>query len=332
MKIKGGRFMNVVFSWIKSKAGYEWEDCEFAGNWTFPRDSAIIPTGPYLVEKDLSQDREILTPFEDSSLFARFADLETNATAFEEWAGGYGLLTAGEKIQSGKLQVVSRNAIALGKPASGFAPMVVIDGKKNIYGRLQFSESLPFWLVEHRDLSFAMMVWELAINNDTARLGKIVQWAADNTVIYVHHLKKTSLDQNLEGVKWPDYTEQHTFGGEVLIDGKGERSWALDLYRPPDVIKPALLYVRKTINEKLQKYPVNITLQLNERGELQQKLQPSSMLAAMWYQFHLVLVGKEKLRRCAICGQWEDMKGHRETWKVHQKCASNKRVERFRKN
>jgi hypothetical protein len=175
------------------------------------------------------------------------------------------------------------------------------------------------------------MVWELAVNNDVERLGRIVKWDASNTAVYVRYLKKSSID-NPESWSWPESEYKgHTYGGEILFNGKGIRPWASDLYRAPDIVKPALLYAQKTVNEKLQKYPVNIVLQINERGEPQQSLQPSSLLAAMWYQFHLVLVGKEKIRRCAICGEWEDMKGHRDTWKTHAKCASNKRVERFRK-
>ena len=92
-----------------------------------------------------------------------------------------------------------------------------------------------------------------------------------------------------------------------------------------------MLHVQLTINEKLRNYPVNILLQIDEQGKLQKRLQPTSLLSAMWYQFYLVVAGVETLRRCAICGKWENMKDHRDSWKKHAACANNERVKRFRK-
>jgi hypothetical protein len=319
----------VTFAWVKPVSGYEWEDCDVVYNGIFSRKNSVeIPNGPYLVEKDISQDVELLKPFEDTALFANFSDIEASAASFEIWAGTYGMLTRGEKTSSGRLLVLSKNALALGE-ASPYGVLITLpDGR---CGRLQCSESQALWFKEHRELSFAVMVWELAVNNDTKRLGKILQWFIEKRGVRVNYVKKNSLDElDIKKLDNPDYQAKHTFGSEVLFDGGIIRPWASTLYRYPDVVKPALLYVQKTINEKLQEYPVNIVLQLDEQGKLHKKFQPTNLLAAMWYQFHLVVAGEEKMRRCAICGKWESMKGHRDTWRKHALCASNARVQRFR--
>jgi translation initiation factor 2 beta subunit (eIF-2beta)/eIF-5 len=52
----------------------------------------------------------------------------------------------------------------------------------------------------------------------------------------------------------------------------------------------------------------------------------------MWFQLTRALDGNLRLRRCPICGQWEDMeKGkHRESWTKHKQCANNEAVKRYR--
>jgi hypothetical protein len=329
--MKGVIRMNLVFRWVKPQAGYEWANCKFVGNLTFDRDSVKIPNPPYLVEKDRSRGRELLTPFEDTSLFARFADMTPDAESFETWASTYGMLVGGERMQSGEtLCVLSDKDLALGKAAPYGFTVTLPDGS---CGPVQCSESQEFWIKEHRDLAFTVMVWELTMRKDVERLGKIIYWTAENTSVCVRRIEKASLDKldvtKPAGVESP--LKQGVYGGEVIFNNINTRSWASELYMYPDIIGPALLFVQKSINEKLQEYPVNVVLQIDEQGKLHQKLNPSSLLSAMWYQFHLVLAGEERVRRCDICGQWENMRGHRGNWRVHPRCANKERVTHFRK-
>jgi hypothetical protein len=50
----------------------------------------------------------------------------------------------------------------------------------------------------------------------------------------------------------------------------------------------------------------------------------------MWYQLYLALAGEITLRRCSICGKWEDMKEHRASWSKHKKCISYERLEKYK--
>ena len=67
----------TVFTWLKSLGGYDWEDCKFAGNEMYLEgNSVIVPTRPYLVERDCSQEIEAYKPFDDITLFGNFADID----------------------------------------------------------------------------------------------------------------------------------------------------------------------------------------------------------------------------------------------------------------
>jgi hypothetical protein len=322
--------MDVVFKQLKPKSGYKWENSRVFKNAIFGTESAEIPSPPYLVEKDRSSERGLLTPFEDAALFAKFADIEASAESFEAWASAYGMLTRGEELSSGRLSVVSDSDIALGEAGAPYG--ILVKFPDGTLGRTQPSESQSFWFRAHRDLAVTVMIWEFATRNDEKNLNKIIRWFLGNTGVMVYLVKKTSLNEFdvSKTTDW-EYVAEHTCGWEVLFDGKDTRPWASDLYRYPEVVRPALLYVQKTINEKLQEYPVNIILQIDEEGKVRQRLQPTSLLAAMWYQFNLILAGEGKIRRCSICGEWEDMKDHRGNRKVHPKCANKRRVEEFRK-
>ena len=119
----------------------------------------------------------------------------------------------------------------------------------------------------------------------------------------------------------------------TLFDKDNTRPWLSNLCKYPDVIKPALLYVQTVISKKLKDYPLHIEIQTDAlNGKLFKVLRPTSLLSAMWYQFFLVFTGEERIRRCDICGRWEDMRSRRGSWKRHKTCASHERVKRFRKN
>jgi hypothetical protein len=86
--------------------------------------------------------------------------------------------------------------------------------------------------------------------------------------------------------------------------------------------------LERTINRAFEDYPVNLVLEHNRATLV---LRPSSLLSCMWYQLALAFKERIKLRRCTICGQWEDMEGHRKNWTKHKQCANNEAVKRYRK-
>ena len=325
----------IVFSWPKSSGGYVWVDYEAGGGYMSSlEDLLYIPIPPYLIEKDCSQGIEMYKPFEDLTLFAKFADIEATPKSFKAWADRYGLLTDGEGLPiylEEKLYVPLKEAFVLGEEPSA-SPRTAPGGEEGAHA---LAESLSFWLHEHRDLSFAVMVWELAANKDVGRLRKIIRWFDRDTKIEICHVKKASLDKlDIDRLSDDNYRKEHIFGENVLFDRNTHPGSLKHMFRYPDVIRPALFYVQKIINRKAREHPLHVVLQFDEfddQGKLRKQFQPTSMLSIMWYQFYLVVAGDEALRRCAVCGQWENMRDHRDSWKKHKTCASHERVKRFRK-
>jgi hypothetical protein len=81
---------------------------------------------------------------------------------------------------------------------------------------------------------------------------------------------------------------------------------------PFDAKTAASLYIREEICRKMECYPMVIRFETGEHGEIRRIMEPTSLLSEMWYLFFLAFSGKVKLRRCSVCGRWENMDGHRE--------------------
>jgi hypothetical protein len=277
------------------------------------------------VEKDYTQEFIDWQPLEDAALFANFAGVQHDKDALCEWACANGRLVRAEKLSDGSsLHVKPHNSTV---STGGVKFSNITHGESYV----QTAESASFWLREHRHLSFAVMVWEQIFTGNKNALSKIVTWFIDNKGVQINTFNPELLHViDLDKLNDPSYRQEQKIGFEVLFNHQHIRSWASERFRYPDVIKPARLFVQVKINEKLHEHPLQTALALDDRGTLHKIIQPSSLLSAMWHQLYLALSGEINLRRCSICGKWEDMKGHRVNWGKHKKCASHERVKRFR--
>jgi hypothetical protein len=320
---------SLKFTWNKPEKGYMWEDCEVFNDKFVGVGVSSPPSGPYLVERDYAQGFVPYNPFDESTLFAKFADIDTeDKEALCTFASGYGCLVGGEVLPDGNSLFVFPSNSTVREVKEGH---IYNSGMRRGDRYAQCGESLSFWQNEHHDLSFAAMVWELAGNQDIESLDKVVRWILDNKgVEIVKFPRKMLAEINDEKFSDFDYRTSNHIGGEILFDFLNQRAWASSRYRYPDVIGPARLYVQTAINEKLLKYPLQIALTLDEQGNLYKRLCPTSLLSAMWYQLYLALIGDISLRRCSICGKWEDMKGHRVNWSKHKKCVSYERLGKYK--
>jgi hypothetical protein len=178
------------------------------------------------------------------------------------------------------------------------------------------------WRREHLDLSFAVMLWEMILKDDT-RLDGIIEWNEDTKRAYVRPFPRDRLGS-------ADF-------------GRGERviyfphymfpSRRIENYRPAsfDAKTAASRYIREEICRKMECYPMALRFETDEQGEIRGILAPASLLSEMWYLFFLACTGEIKLRRCSVCGRWENMEGHRDTWSKHPNCANYQRVKRARR-
>jgi hypothetical protein len=330
----------MSLTWQKPSIGYTWEDCGAVDEDLLGR-KFKIPNPPYLVEKDYSQDMIVYQPFDDSTIFANFADIEPSPDTFAQWASKYGPLVGAERLKENPmiktLLVYPKECVNPQKIIHHMGLIRTLGNKGEAYA--QPSESLQFWSKEHEELRTAFLLWELANLKDTKTLERLIEWNAEKNGVSLWKIGREHLSTvDMDRVKARDkgYIEELTARGvhlvwENLFDAQYMRPWASKICRYPDVIKPALLHVQLHINKKLQEYPLNFAIHVDEWGKTSTVLNPTSLLFAMWYQFLLAFREDVKLRRCDVCGKWEDMKNHRDNWHRHKSCASVQRVIKSRR-
>jgi hypothetical protein len=337
MKAYAQKF-ELSFAWQKPSIGYEWEDCPICDPWGDIRETSELeqiyeelPEGPYLTELDYSQSLTSWKPFEHPALFAEFADLKTEQGAILQWANQNGRLI---DIDSKGAVFVLTKHFTIDNMLRPLQDNPHHKKGDQFYRRVKADPWL-FWRNEQRELSFTAMLWEMLSKRDP-RLNGIIMWAHEGQRIYVYKIKKELLDEiDFEKMRTDeDYLLEHTTNRVLMFDIRSRssegREWLARYCRFPDVMNAASIYIQSTINSKLSEYPLQVKFQMDQDGLLHKALMPTSLLSAMWYQLYLAVIGEIKLRRCAICGKWENMEGHRINWSKHAACANNERVKRSR--
>jgi hypothetical protein len=178
------------------------------------------------------------------------------------------------------------------------------------------------WRREHLKLSFAVMLWEMILKDDT-RLNGIIEWNEDTKRAFVRPFPRNRLgSMDFERGERKIYYPHYMFP-----------SRRIENYRPAsfDAKTAAAWYIREEICRKMECYPPVLRFETDESGEVRKILEPTSLLSEIWYLFFLACAGEIVLRRCAVCGRWENMEGHRNTWSRHANCANYRRVKRARR-
>jgi hypothetical protein len=328
----------LSFSWHKHLYGYKWEDAAPCSPWgeTFgemdgaerEKYKGIVPfalDGPFLVEKRLSIMRVPFEPLADDRLFAQFSDITPDEGSFIVWADEYGrLVDAGSNARYSYDFILSPYTTGdeRGHDAglSDTAGRVV--EKNGLRYQVTKPDPLSFWKQEHRDLSLAVMLWEMA-SDDDPRLNGMLEWREDTGRVYVYPVPRHRLNE----VDFRRMGKDRGYSPNFVLPPR-----RIENYRPQrfNAKKAALAYVQREINKKMKLYPLTIRFETDERGGIHRIIEPTSLLSAMWHQFFLAQTGEIRLRRCSICGKWENMNEHRETWSKHKNCANYARVKKSR--
>jgi hypothetical protein len=327
----------LAFMWTNAIAGYRWEDCRPCDPWGKPFDEweedrkeefeglfRPIPDGPYLTEIFPQMRNMPYEPFEDAALFAKFADISPDKESFCQWAHQYGRLIDVEK-DLGNFIFIFPEYIPVNETDVEYHRMsrgrYIIERNGRYFHRAK-ADPLNFWLREHHALSFPFMVWEWALNADP-RLEKILEYNEDTRRVYIYTFPKNRLEE----IDFARFGEDTSYNPSFV-----KSPYRLEGYFPDsfNVREAALRYVQERINEKLASWPLRIFFKTDDSGKIHKVIEPTSLLSAMWYQFYLALAGEIRLRRCSLCGKWEDMATHRETWSKHANCANYNRVKKAR--
>jgi hypothetical protein len=203
------------------------------------------------------------------------------------------------------------------------------------YYRRAKADPMNFWFQEHNTLSFAVMLWEMALGNDP-RLRNMMDWAHEGKDIYIYKIRRNMLE-NIDFQRFEEddsYKVDCTYSRIIIppyYQGVEKPvPWREYFKDNLDAKKVAVTYIQQEIKNKLEEYPLKLSFRKERGGELCKVLEPTSLLSAMWYQFFLAQTGDINLRRCSLCGKWENMEGHRSTWSKHANCANYGRVKRAR--
>jgi hypothetical protein len=329
----------LSFSWHKHSFGYKWAEAFPCSPWGEVYDEmrgderdkyrGIIPfalDGPFLVEKTLSFMRTPYEPLTDNRLFALFSDIIPDEESFADWADEYGRLVDAESNAQYSYDFIlvpytDESGIDVGLSTTA-RRIVERDGLRYMVTK---PDPLSFWKREHRDLSLAVMLWEMALKDDP-RLNGIVAWREDPGRAgraYVYPILRHRLDD----VDFQRMGKDGGYSPSFILPPR-----RIENYRPQrfSAKRAALAYVRQETNKKMRSHPLYIRFDTDDMGGVHKIIEPTSHLSAMWHQFFLAQTGEIRLRRCAACGKWEDMKTHRETWSKHKNCANYDRLKKAR--
>ncbi|MDR1481439.1 MAG: hypothetical protein LBI74_02305 [Synergistaceae bacterium] len=165
-------------------------------------------------------------------------------------------------------------------------------------------------------------------------LDGIIEWSKGNRLMIANRFSRGKLKEiDFDKFRSDDaYKLDCNIPQEVMknIYEGVELPWLPLLGHRLDAVRGASLYVQRKITQKLEQYPLKILFRSDSKARLYKTLRPTSLLSAMWYQFYLALTGGIRLRRCSICGRWENMAIHRDSWTKHANCANYNRVKKSR--
>ena len=78
-------------------------------------------------------------------------------------------------------------------------------------------------------------------------------------------------------------------------------------FQPGDLVGPALSVVRHHVNKQLEERAAPRLAWSAERPALELRLEPSSLLGALWLQLASAIARGVRFRRCAECGLWFEL-------------------------
>lgn len=287
--------------------------------------------GPFLIESpgtagyrllelraaaDYRQQEEALAP----TLFLEFASVEPTREGILGFANRYGKLSLSGEIEV-LTPVYSWPAGEAPRPPRGPGSVIYpnrSDGRDYLG---VFGESLQWWQDEIRDMRRVTALWQWLREENVGCLSQVIKWRGDS-VLYmfanpedVQRGETRNAESGLLAAPW--------FRGDILAR-----------FRRGDYLLPAQHLLQTKINEKLRLYHTKPRLLMNEKNQLEPYLYPDGLIAALWFQCYQAVVGEKKLKRCSICGKWQDVTDltprRQEKWQFHSNCATRERVRRYR--
>ncbi len=306
------------FLWGKPNRGYRWaerKEIEQGLN----VESLNTVEGPFMVEDRSSLNYVLYHPLEEEpTLFLKFAACGSELQAVLDFANRYGCLR--ETSTDSQFRMVRHFFMA------DFSLV-----RKRFPLRYEYElDSLDFWRNEIKDMKKTVQIWEWLNDRNESQLEQLIKWKeTDSDFIqpFIEWDSEFIASSNNHGGSDSTFAEAFTQGDTYsLYSPLGDYS----CFVPGDVFLPARYLIQNRINEKLIRFPSYIQLASDDEGNIINCVQPRNLLAAMWLQFFAVISGTKKVKKCSVCGDWEDVSNNRSTWTKHPECAAREKTARYR--
>jgi hypothetical protein len=151
-------------------------------------------------------------------------------------------------------------------------------------------EEFGRWVTEILRMREAIELWEGARRGDRMWLSRFIRWRACGDVVYE--------GPRYEGTLYPR--------GELIADPKLSPN-VLKEFARGDVVKPALFYVQRVVNDRLEIH--TSMLLLWHHGQLRRCVVPKTLLGCLWLQLSGAIDGDRHYRRCQnpMCERWFEL-------------------------
>lgn len=189
-------------------------------------------------------------------------------------------------------------------------------------------ESLGAWTRHIEELRLGLRIAELVQEQDQRALRAFIQWGDGQHEGIVrlccrHESGKVIGCSNMNFLEIPDN------GRQQIIISRESGQKRLSVWKRGESVGPAKLFLAQLIDRHLYKQ-ISPRFVLDRNDSFRPYYYPSSLIAAMWLQFYRFLVGETKFRKCEICLKRMDVTENRSNKKVHNRCSTRLRMQRYR--
>ena len=199
-------------------------------------------------------------------------------------------------------------------------------------------QSYLFWARSQWLLKYTFELSEWIRYKDTTKINATINRESDNSFSYIlGDPAKASMHRNNCKLRESAILQYMTFSGETLSlyenPGyfllEGEREYTTKISN--DKTELAKILLTGILQDNMKDYPTLPSPTYNPtRKAIEHGFNPSSLLALFWYQLFQKVTGEIKLKRCAICNQWQDVTHARTNWKSHRDCQARMEKRRQR--